>query len=452
MSFANNPRQLAFMALNDIYRRDAYVDIALDRVLAKANPTNRDSLRCCKADRALTCELVYGTVRMARSLDALISSLGSKPTEQQALPLRIILQLGLYQLRYLNQIPQSAAVNTSVELAKQNGLKNLAGVVNALLRKYLRLTVDGDPLIPGKEPSSRIGILYSFPDWIVQNFIEQFGTKDTEELCAWFNLPPHIDLRVNLLKTTVAEVSLALQEAGAISTPLPYLPQSLRLINSNGAIQNLPGFDRAWWMVQDGSAQLVTHLLAPQPGETIIDACAAPGGKTTHIAELMQDRGTIWAIDRDRQRLKKVRDNSERLQLNSIKICHGDSRELSQFKELADRVLLDAPCSGLGTLNKHPDIRWRQNPERIADIVNLQKELLAQTATWVKPGGILLYSTCTLNKLENEEAIAFFLNLHPDWQIEAIDSIFASPPGWVKILPQIHQMDGFFIAKLKKRN
>lgn len=443
-----NPRELALIILQDIYRKEAYTDIALDQALKKAD---LDSL-----NRGLVTELVYGIVRRQRSLDELITQLGTKKADQQPPNLRIILQIGLYQLRYLDQIPASAAVNTSVELAKKNKLGKLSGVVNGILRQYERIKEQGkDPLQLPDDLVNRLGILHSFPNWIIQLWIEEFGEKETEQLCEWFNQPAMLDIRVNPLKRTVEEVESALVRAGVKVRRVPLLPQGLRLIGGTRSISKLPGFEEGWWTVQDSSAQLVTHLLDPQPEEVIIDACAAPGGKTTHIAELMQDIGTIWACDRVASRLRKVQQNAQRLQLNSIKICTGDSRQLTQFKETADRVLLDAPCSGLGTLHKRPDIRWRQTPEKIKELSCLQKELLEETATWVKPKGFLVYATCTLNPLENERVIAEFLNRHPSWQIQSppsssIGAAFATTQGWIKVLPHQHQMDGFFMVKLAK--
>jgi 16S rRNA (cytosine967-C5)-methyltransferase len=442
----SNSRQLAFNALKQIYARGAYTDIALDRTL-------RDP-EIKSADRGLTTELVYGIVRRQRSLDTLIDQLAKKSAKQQPLELRIILQIGLYQLRYLSQIPDSAAVNTAVELAKKNGLKRLAGVVNGILRQYLRLAPrEDDPLKLPENPVQSLGILHSFPDWIIASWLAQFGREETEKLCQWFNQTPAIDLRINPLKITREEMRSRLEDAGIVTTILPLLPQALRLQGKSGNISQLPGFTEGLWSVQESSAQLVTYLLDPQPGETIIDACAAPGGKTTHIAELMGDRGTIFACDRLASRLRKVQQNSQRLQLNSIAIREGDSCNIPEFVGSCDRVLVDAPCSGLGTLHRHPDIRWRQNPEKMAQLVTLQQNLLASAATWLKPEGILVYATCTLNPQENEEIIESFLQSHPQWHIEkpAIAFPFSaliSPRGWLKILPTQQEMDGFFMVKL----
>ncbi|MBW4577409.1 MAG: 16S rRNA (cytosine(967)-C(5))-methyltransferase [Aphanothece sp. CMT-3BRIN-NPC111] len=471
-----NPRQLAFLALRDVHQRGAFADVALDKWL-RTSELNA-------VDKRLVTELVYGSVRRMRSLDALIDQLGKKKANQQPPHLRTILHLGLYQLRYLSQIPDSAAVNSTVQLAKENGFSGLTGVVNGLLRQYIRLTNLGlkpsseipeisksseqpgnpksqipnpkssDSLQLPENPVERLGVLHSFPDWIIQAWLEQLGLAETAQLCEWMNQSPTIDLRVNPLQASIEEVEAAMQSAGVAVERVPYLPQALRLTGSIGAIQHLPGFNEGWWTVQDSSAQLCSLLLAPEPGEVVIDACAAPGGKTTHLAELMGDEGTVWACDRTTSRLKKLKENAQRLNLQSIQICTGDSRNLSEFTNQAHRVLLDAPCSGLGTLHRRADARWRQTPATVQELSTLQGQLLDRVATWVKPGGILVYATCTIHPLENEGVIQPFLDRHPNWQIEPPPpdspfAAFATPDRWMKVWPHRHQMDGFFMVRLK---
>ncbi|NEO91012.1 MAG: 16S rRNA (cytosine(967)-C(5))-methyltransferase RsmB [Moorea sp. SIO3G5] len=463
-----NPRQLAFLALRDIHRRGAFADIALNRVLHTAQLSG--------ADRGLVTELVYGSVRRQRTLDALLDQLGKKKANQQPPDLRTILHLGLYQLRYQTRIPTSAAVNTTVELAKNNGFKGLAGVVNGLLRNYARLAANSpDPLQLPEGDIEGLGILHSFPDWMIELWLEQLGLDETEQLCLWFNQSPTIDLRVNPLKVSMEEVEAGMQSAEVAIQRVPQLvshedegngeiipifsnpaqlPQVLRVVGGVGAIQELPGFKEGWWTVQDCSAQLVSYLLDPQPGDVVIDACAAPGGKTTHIAELMADQGKIWACDRSASRLKKVQQNAERLQLQSIHITTGDSRDCPEFTNIANAVLLDAPCSGNGTLHRRPDLRWRMTPEKVQELTVLQKQLLEHTATWVKPGGVLVYATCTLNPQENEAVIQWFLEGHSQWQIEpptlSFLKGFSTPEGWLKVVPYRDQMDGFFMVRLKR--
>ena len=443
-----NSRAIAFLALKDVYQKKAYTDVALNRVLKSASRVDEIG----QTDRSFACELVYGIVRRQRTLDSLIDVLGKKKAAQQPPDLRILLHLGLYQLRYLDRIPASAAVNTSVELAKANGLGKLSGVVNGLLRSYLRATeADADPLQLPADPVTKLGVKHSFPDWIVETWLEQLPLEEVDRLLAWFNQSPKIDLRVNILKTTVAEVEAALQEAGVAVERIPHLPQGLR-IEGAGAVAGLPGYKQGWWTIQDSSAQLVSHLLDPQPEETIIDACAAPGGKTTHIAELMGDKGHIVACDRAAKRLKKVRENAARLQLNSIQIEAGDSRDVESFYNLGDRVLLDVPCSGLGTLHKRPDIRWRQTAQGIESLVELQQELIEEAARWVKPRGVLVYATCTLNISENEKVIQSFLANNSNWSIQpttdTIARYWATSAGWIEVYPHRSNMDGFFMVRL----
>lgn len=438
-----NPRQLAFIALRAVHQ-GAYADVVVDRVLRQADLST--------LDRRLLTELVYGSVRRQRSLDTLIDQLAKKKAHQQPPDLRTVLHLGLYQLRYLNQIPAAAAVNTTVELAKRNGFSGLTSFVNGLMRQYVRLAADGaDPLQLPADPVKRLGIQHSYPDWIVKLWV-QLGLAETEQLCKWLNQPPRIDLRVNPLRVSMETVASAMQAVGVPVGRVPHLPQALRLLSNPGPIQDLPGFAEGWWTVQDSSAQLVGHLLDPQPGEVVIDACAAPGGKTTHLAELMADQGTIWACDRAASRLKKLKENTKRLNLQSIRICVGDSRDLPQFINQADRVLLDAPCSGLGTLHRHADARWRQTPETVRELTILQQELLTQAATWVKPGGVLVYATCTLHPDENEAVTQQFLADHPTWQIDPPTanpvSTLATTQGWVKVWPHQDFMDGFFMVRL----
>jgi 16S rRNA (cytosine967-C5)-methyltransferase len=482
-----NPRQLAFIALRDVHK-GAYADVALDRVLQKVNLPDRD--------RRLVTELVYGSVRRQRTLDTLIDQFAKNKSHQQPQDLRTILHLGFYQLRYQERIPASAAVNTTVQLAKENSFSGLTGFVNGLLRQYLRKAgeqggrgaggqrsrgaeekdsllvpvpqspvpstqapvLNFDPLQLPENPVERLGILHSFPDWIIQVWLEQLGLTETEQLCEWMNQSPTIDLRINPLCTSIEEVEAALQSVGLLVRRIPDLPQALRFMGNTGSIQKLPGFKEGWWTVQDASAQLVSHLLDPQPGEVVIDVCAAPGGKTTHIAELMADSGKIWACDRTASRLRKLQENSQRLNLQSIQIYTGDSRHSNQFQNTADRVLLDAPCSGLGTMHRHADARWRQTPESVRELSVLQKELLTHTSTFVKAGGVLVYATCTLHPAENEEVISAFLAESPHWQIEPprgielAASAYSTPQGWFKVWPHRQDMDGFFMVRLRKTN
>lgn len=458
-----NPRQLVLYALKDL-ETGSFADIVIDRLLSK--------FQLSDVDRHLFTELVNGIVRRKRTLDAIIDRLAKQPAHRQPPNLRQLLRLGLYQLRYLDRIPESAAVNTTVDLAKTNDLAGLSGVVNGILRQYIRLQDRQTEVMNlPEDPIGRLGTLYSFPDWLVAQWLAELGAIETEQLCQAFNRSPSIDLRINSLKidpnllpNTPQTERLHQQlldsidlfkSVGIEAVPVPYLPQGLRFVNNVGAINQLLGYQEGLWTIQDSSAQLVTHLLDPQPHEIVIDACAAPGGKTTHIAELMGNTGQVLAIDKTASRLKKLQQNLERLQLDRVEILTGDSCGFSELTNTADRVLLDAPCSGLGTLHRRADARWQKTPAQLQELAQLQAKLLANTATWVKPGGVMVYATCTVCSIENEDVILPFLKTHPNWQIELppANSSFASlvsERGWIKVWPHRQQMDGFFMIKLRK--
>lgn len=437
-------RSLAFKALERI-AKGAYADVALDQVLC--TPDLQGS------DRALVTELVYGTVRRQRTLDTLIA--GFCP---QALPLRLrlILQLGLYQLRYLDHIPAHAAVDTSVRLAKAVGLGGFAALVNAVLRRYLR--AEQDPLtemIAALPPVAQLGCYHSFPDELIERWLSRCGMAECQALCDWFNRPPRLDLRLNPLRTDRPRLIQLFAEAGYNLSPIPLLPQGLTLDHCGVPITALPHFADGYWSVQDRAAQWVAHLLAPQPGEVVIDACAAPGGKTTHIAELMHNQGRVIACDRTPSRLRKLRQNRDRLGLSCIEIHTVDSATAQNFKGMGDRVLLDVPCSGTGTLHRRADARWQPLASRLASLVPLQAQLLGNVSQWVKANGVLVYATCSLEPAENELQIQQFLDQHPQWYIEPpappLDQ-WAAPQGWITLWPQRQDMDGFFMVRLRRHS
>jgi 16S rRNA (cytosine967-C5)-methyltransferase len=456
-----SPRQLAVSALRQVHQ-GGYADVVVDRVLGR----NRLEAR----DRRLFTELVYGAVRRMRTLDAVIDQLAKKPAAQQPPNLRSVLHIGLYQILFLDHIPSSAAVDTTVELAKANGLVGLAGFVNGVLRRLVReLEKEEENEGTGAidSPSERLcqrvlgelggtlGILHSFPDWLVDLWVGQFGVEETEALCVWMNEPPHLDLRVSGRRGAIDRLEEQLEKLDIVVGRIPGVPGGLRLSHSPCAIQELPGFGGGEWMVQDASAQLVGFLVDPQPGEVVADVCAAPGGKSVHLAELMDDRGRVIAVDKTASRLKKIGQNCDRLGITCIEIREGDAREIREFDGLCDRVLVDAPCSGLGTLNRHADARWRQSPESIAGLAILQGEILTAAARWVKSGGRLVYSTCTLHPLENEAVVRSFLAAHPGWAIDAVEPTnpvfpLLLPEGWVRVLPHRQDMDGFFMVRLRK--
>ncbi len=436
-------RRLAWQTLRQMDRQDSYANIALERMLQASSLS--------AVDRHLATELVYGITRRQRTLDALIDHYARKA--QQPPDLRRILQLGFYQILYLHQIPISAAINTSVDLARAAKLGSLTQVVNGILRRFGREYPDPQSLgwlelLRHPDPVVEDGLRCSFPDWLIQLWHQQVGREETGSLCEWLNRSPHLDLRVNPLRADRDTVQAALAEQGIQSHPIPGTAMGLRLESAAGAIPDLPGYQAGWWSVQDASAQQVVEWLDPQPGETILDGCAAPGGKTTHIAERMANQGILIGLDRHAGRLKRVTENAERLGLTLIQTQVLDlAQPLDPLAQglpawgSVDRVLLDAPCSGLGTLHRHADARWRLDPAQIPPLVRLQAQLLDQVSQWVKPGGILVYSTCTLHPDENSHQIEQFLGRTAGWILER------DP---VQIWPQQRDQDGFFMACLQR--
>ena len=453
---SKNSRQIALEALRLIQRRNAYADVALDCTLARAR---QDDTILPESDRRLITELVYGCTRRQKTLEAVLQNFLQKPIAKLPPDLLIILQIGVYQLFFLDRIKPSAIVHTTVELVKENNLKGLSGFTNGVMRSILRAKEKEDILANITDPAS----FYSFPEWLIELWQKEFGQAAIANICNWFNQTPHLDLRVNLLHTTRDQVLAAFAEAEIDAQPIPHLPEGIRVAQGAGDVSKLPKFKEGWWSVQDASAQLVTYLLDPQPNETIIDACAAPGGKTTHISDRLKNTGKVYALDRLANRLKKVEQNIARLGITNVQTLEIDCREFDADKVLeglpnhkCDRVLLDVPCSGLGTLHRHADARWRQTPEEPYKLAKTQVEILERATQWIKPEGVIVYSTCTLHPAENEEVITQFLENHPDWQIVPPDAnnpaaYFVSDQGWVKVLPHEHDMDGFFMAKLQTR-
>ena len=331
----------------------AYADLALDREF-KRQPMPA-------LDRAMATEISYGAIRMRRRLDGWIDRFGKVPAQRQPPRLRWLLHVGLQQLLAMDRVPASAAVSTAVELAKKERLASLAPVVNGLLRSAARAIAAGEQLPLPEDPQARLALEQSWPDWLVQELWGCIGAERTQNLVKASNLTPSLDLRVNALRSTVDEVLAAFAQVGVLAAPLPNQAFGLTLLQRPGPLNELPGYREGLWCVQDRAAQTIAPLLDPKPGQRVLDACAAPGGKTTHLAELMADKGEVLAIDRSAVRLERLRENAQRLGLRSIRTEVADAVALDQLEQqgqLFDRVLLDVPCSGLGTLGRHADARW----------------------------------------------------------------------------------------------
>ena len=415
----------------------AFADVALERIF------NLYSFK--SIDKALITELAYGAVRQRYFLDCWIDLLGKVSAKKQPPLLRWLLHLGLYQIFKMERIPPSAAINTTVELAKNNYLSKLAPVVNGILRAALRNKEKGFQLPKSNNPSLELAKNESLPLWLTDELIAWKGVEDAFKIAKSFNTISPIDIRVNKLRADLKDVKENFDSCGIKNKLIQNCPYGLEVPAGIGEPKKWPGYAEGKWSVQDRSSQLIAPFLGALAGEKILDACAAPGGKSTHIAELINNQGEIWSVDRSSRRVKKILANSERLGTKCLQLLVADANELldihPEWEDYFHRILIDAPCSGLGTLSRHPDARWRMNKDNIQELVVLQSQLLKSLAPLLKSGGKLVYSTCTIHPDENFNQIKNFLKIKSKFSLEYEKQIW---PG------EEDNGDGFYIAVLKK--
>lgn len=441
-------RELASEILFKVDNHKAYADVLLDHVL-RNNPLD-------DRDRALLTELVYGALRWRGAIDARLSQHLRRPLQEAQPWPRNLLRLAVYQLVYLDRVPDYAAVNEAVNLAKRRGGPNSAAFVNGVLRNFLRSAANNRTLTIEPIVES-LSVQYSHPEWLVRRWIDAFNREEAMALMRANNELTPLVLRANLLKCTRDELLGRFLGAGTEAQTTQWSPAGI-VLGVAGPVDNLVGFADGSFQVQSEASQLVGYLLAPLSGERILDACAAPGGKSAHIAELIKDRGEIVAVDSSARGIEKIRENIRRLGLRSVRPIHADaSATVGKITgPIFDRVLLDAPCSGLGTLRAHPEIKWQRDEKDIQRLSHLQARLLENVAPRVKSGGILVYSTCTLTREENEQNIETFLARHPEFELEDAARYLPQQAKelvrgkYFTALPQRHGTDGFFAARMRK--
>ncbi len=440
------PRKLALEALYKIDNEEAYSNIVLDELLNK----NRNALS--NKDINFISELLYGVTTWKLTLDTIIQKY-SKIKIKKISPWVInILRMGAYQIVFLDKVPKSAAVNESVNLCKKYGVKSV-GFVNAILRKIEKK--DYLELFEIKDEIEKISKTNSMPQWIVKELAKEFDTEKVNEICENSNLKPKITIRVNNLKTTKSELIKKLQSK-KIEVEEGILEDFLYLKNVKN-ITKLEEYKQGLFTMQDESAGLTALVLNPKEGENILDCCSAPGGKTTYISEIMNNNGNIIAWDLHKKRLEKVKENSKRLGINIIKTEVNDATVLKEeYIEKFDKILIDAPCLGLGVIKRKPDIKWQRKFEDIIEISKIQEKILNICSKYLKKGGILVYSTCSIIQAENDIIIQNFIN-DSIFDLEEINNINISKienkierKGVKKLYPN-EKMDGFFIAKLIKK-
>lgn len=444
----SNPRELAVKIL--VHSQEgAYVNLELNRFLTS---------NISPVDRAFITELVYGVISYRNRLDYIISKFSNMKIKKMSKDVLNILRLGIYQIMFLDKIPVYAAVNESVEMAKKLN-PGAAKFVNAILRNVLRKK---DAIVYpdiNKEPIRYLSVYYSFPIWMIENWIDLFGFEFTRELCKTLNKKADLCIRVNTLKISVENLEKQLIRDGIKIKSGLFMKEAFYILEHN-KFTALESFKNGFFLPQDESSMLASKVLDAKPGESILDVAAAPGGKTTHIAQLMGNRGCITAWDIHLHRVKLLKDTCKRMGVNIVNAKVMDARVPNEkLYNCFDRVLIDAPCSGLGVIRRKPDIKWSKSPQ---DIKNLQKEqniILQTCANYVKPGGVLLYSTCSIQPDENEFIIEKLLSEKSEFAYddirpflpETLSKYIKKPFGHITLYPNIHKVNGFFISRLKKK-
>lgn len=440
----NNPREAALLILQDVFFKGAYANLAVFQALRGA-PLSQ-------LDRRFCTELVYGTVKTMGTLDWYLEKVVNRALRKLDRTVLAILRLGAYQILYLDRVPDSAACNESVKLAKKWSHDGAARLVNGALRQLAR-TKDQWQLPKGENQElARIALEQYHPEWLVRRWKFRYGLENAEAICRFDNAKPVFSLRVNTLKTTRDKLQEQLKGDGIAATPSLWSPDGL-------VCENLPSMEifmkkyGELVYIQDESSMLDAAVLAPEPGQTVIDLCSAPGGKTTHLAQKMHNEGKIFACDIYDHKLALIRENAARLGLDCIETCLQDGTVFRpEWTGIADRVLVDAPCSGLGVLNRRPEARWTKEERKLSQFPPLQKKILDNAARYVKPGGRLLYSTCTLEQDENTRVRTWFLEHHPEF----VSVPFAHPVTGelveeLQLLPYRDHIDGFYLCLFERK-
>ncbi|MGG0668969.1 16S rRNA (cytosine(967)-C(5))-methyltransferase RsmB [Lederbergia citrisecunda] len=438
-----NVRDAALTILMEINQNQAYSNLLLNRTIKKYAIDPKD--------RGLLTELTYGTLQHRLTLEYYL-----KPFVKGKLDpwVRELLYLSIYQIVYLTKIPPHAVVHEAVEIAKRRGHKGIAATVNGILRSILRNGVR--PIEDIEDEIERMSVETSHPAWLIERWMKQFGKEEALAMAHENNHPARMTARVNSLKATVEEAVAALAKEGIEASKGEVIPGSIQA--SSGSLANTDAFMEGLLTIQDESSMLPVLALDVKPDMKVLDMCAAPGGKTTFIAEKMNDEGEIYAHDLHEHKLALIESNANRLGIQSIRTKSGDSRELESVYGPAsfDRILVDAPCSGLGVIRRKPEIKYTKTEKDLESLMGIQEQLLDTAYRLVKNDGIIVYSTCTIEYDENEGMARRFLDKHPDMEMAPLDALadndsLAIKDNMLQVLPQHFGSDGFFVAAFRKR-
>ncbi len=444
-----NLRVIVLDALMMITEEEAYSHIVLGDILDKYQYLD-------KRDRAFISRVTEGTLEQMIQIDYIIESFSKVPVYNMKPLIRNLLRMSVYQIKYMDSVPDSAVVNEAVKIAQKRGFYNLKGFVNGVLRAVIRgLDTISYPKAED-DPVAYLSVRYSMPVWILEKWLDQFGFAAVEKVCESFTRKRGTTVRCNLEKASKAEIIAELREQGVTVKEHPYLDYALEISGYNylGALSVLK---KGWIYVQDVSSMLVAEVAAPNWGDYCIDVCAAPGGKSLHLAQKLRGSGYVEARDISERKVGIMQENIEREGAINIRAIAMDATKVDEESVgKADIVLADVPCSGLGVIGKKQDIKYKMTPARQAEIIRLQRRILHVVQSYVKPGGVLIYSTCTIGADENQKNLQWFLQYFP-FKLESIDSYVCdalksrtTKGGYIQMLPGVHESDGFFIARLRR--
>lgn len=453
-------RETILTILVKIDSKQGYINILLSKSLDKRKNSTRDA--------AFITEITYGVVRNRNKLDWALSQFSAKPLSETAVLIRNILRMGVYQLLFLNKVPDYAVCNESVQLAKKYGNPGIAKFINGVLRNIIRNRENIRWPDREKETALYISTIYSHPLQIVERWLKRFGFSDTVAICKANNKIPTLVIRTNTLKLFRSDLKGILEKKN-ISVREGLFTEEALQVKGLANVTEFPAYRDGLFQIQDEASILVSHLLDPSPGELVIDVCSAPGGKTTHLAQLMENKGSILAMDSNQSRLITVKNNCRRLGIDIVKTRQNNGTILAEkYLKVADKVLVDVPCTGLGVIRRKPDLRWQTyDAKRFERLTKLQGKILDITSNYLKIGGRLVYSTCSTEPEENEEAVNRFLEQHPNFELEDLSKFIKerklpvyesdqhNQNKFIQILPGLSNsdldLDGFFMAKIIRK-
>jgi len=446
---AKSAREIALNILVDVNEKGAYSNIAIYKHLQNSMD---------KRDENLVREIVYGVLENRLYIDYIISKVSKIKLKKLSALILEILRIGVYQIVFMDRIPDSAAVNESVNLSRKYSHKGTLGYVNGVLRNISR---NKEELIKinKNNVSEYLSTKYSHPKWIVDRWLKEYGEKFTEELCIANNQKPKLNVRVNILKTSREDLKERLTNKGYDVIETKYSHYGL-IIENPYRITELDEFRKGYFTIQDESSMLVSQIMNPEKDSLVVDACSGPGGKATHMAEIMDNKGKIISRDVYEHKIKLIEDNCERLGIDIIETQIQDASAIDEYLvNRADYLLIDAPCTGFGLIRRRPEIKWNREEKDINNLLSVQKDILNTCSKYLKVGGILIYSTCTIISEENIKMIRNFLKDNKDFKligfkelIKEDQNLSGTENGYIQLFPNISSTDGFFIAKMKKIN